>query len=182
MVHKSFLEDGDQGLSPCNFATTHSAQTNAFFHLAGLSCFQFLLCGGGLLIVNDSKWNGDGLKQHNRARTPHPEKQKKQLRPVKSACKFATTLLTVCILHIVSLFSLKGRPTPKNNRPNKSTVCANNFGTVCTNRPPLSLKNKQRQADGVAQTRCANCFYLGVFLCCWEGCPGYLVKLSDRNL
>ena len=38
---------------------------------------------------------------------------------------------------------MKGRPQ-KNTHPNKSTVCANNFGTVCTNCPPSSLLNKQK--------------------------------------
>ena len=34
---------------------------------------------------------------------------------------------------------MKGRPTPKTTHPNESTACANNFGTLCTNSPPLSL-------------------------------------------
>ena len=33
--------------------------------------------------------------------------------------------------------SHKGETHPRTIHPNKSTVCANNFGTVCTNSPPF---------------------------------------------
>ena len=46
---------------------------------------------------------------------------------------------------------------PKTTHPNKNTVCANNFGKVCTNCPPFPFKISRKQAKRV----CANCFYLG---------------------
>ena len=49
---------------------------------------------------------------------------------------------------------MQGRPTQKTTHPNKSTVCANNFGTICTNcRPPYPFKISRRHAKRV----CANC-------------------------
>ena len=42
---------------------------------------------------------------------------------------------------------MKGRPTrKKTTHPNKNTVCANNFGTVCTNCPPfVPLKQAEKR-------------------------------------
>ena len=48
---------------------------------------------------------------------------------------------------------MKGRPTQKTNHPNKSTVCTNNFGTICTNCPPFPFKISRTQAKII----CANC-------------------------
>ena len=56
---------------------------------------------------------------------------------------------------------MKGRPTPKNTHPNKNTVCANNFGTVCANCTPFPLKISRSAQKEFAQTVCANCFSLG---------------------
>ena len=62
-------------------------------------------------------------------------------------------------------------PAKKPPPPNKSAVCANNFGTVDTNCPPFfSLQNKQKGGRRV----CANCLckiafiWVGVF---WGGLP-----------
>ena len=50
-------------------------------------------------------------------------------------------------------------PIRKNTHPNKNTICANNFGTICTNCPPFFLSNKQKQKE-FAQTVCTKCFYM----------------------
>ena len=39
---------------------------------------------------------------------------------------------------------MKGRPTQKKRHPNKSTICANSFGTVCANSPPFSRENGRK--------------------------------------
>ena len=42
--------------------------------------------------------------------------------------------------HFKTFMSHEGETHPqKNTHPNQSTVCANNFGTICTNCPPSSL-------------------------------------------
>ena len=64
---------------------------------------------------------------------------------------------------IVWKYSWTGDPPEKATHPNKSTVCANNFGTVCTNCPPFSLENKQKRGRRV----CAKLFVQTVFI--WVG-------------
>ena len=61
----------------------------------------------------------------------------------------------------------EGETHPKKaTHPNNSTVCANNFGTVCTNCPP----NRRKE---FAQTVCANCFLgCGFFAYSWK-LPAY---------
>ena len=49
----------------------------------------------------------------------------------------------------------------KTTHPNKNTVCAKNFGTVCTNCPPFPLEQAENKQKEFAQTVCANCFYSG---------------------
>ena len=44
-------------------------------------------------------------------------------------------------------------PKKKTTHPNKNTVCANNFGTVCTNYPPFPFKTSRKGGSEV----CANC-------------------------
>ena len=53
-------------------------------------------------------------------------------------------------------------PNPPKQKEFAQTVYANNFGTVCANRPPLPFKisRKQRKKE-FAQTVCANSFYFG---------------------
>ena len=60
--------------------------------------------------------------------------------------------------------------TKKNTHPNnKNTVCANNFGTVCTTVAPFPFKVSRKHTERVVQTVCANGFCLGGWF--WGGLP-----------
>ena len=52
--------------------------------------------------------------------------------------------LRTCWGWYASQKSWRGDPPKKPTHLNKGTVCANNFGTVCTNCPPIS-QNKQKR-------------------------------------
>ena len=84
---------------------------------------------------------------------------------------------------ILSLSIMKGKPTQKNTHPNKSTICANNFGTICTNCPPFPCKTSRQQP----KRACTNClcilffnqFFIWVF-CFGVGClPLILTLFAD---
>ena len=71
--------------------------------------------------------------------------------------------------------SHEGKTHPKNHPPKQKefaqTVCANNFGTVCTHCPPFPFKISRKQTKEFAQTVCTNCFYLGGWFFGWVAFP-----------
>ena len=81
---------------------------------------------------------------------------------------------------------MKGRPTPNNTHPNKNTVCANNFGTICAKSPPFfPSKQAENGRKSFAQTVCANCFYLGGCFVGWVAFPSKITshrRLASRDL
>ena len=82
---------------------------------------------------------------------------------------------------------MKGKPTQKITHPNKNTVCASAFGTVCRNCAPFSSKTSRKQPERV----CANCLcklggFLGglpsvEYLCGKEGVFFFSSRIFDRT-
>ena len=80
----------------------------------------------------------------------------------------------------------EGKTHPKNHPPKwkqfTQTVCANNFGTICTNCPPFPFKISGKQTKEFAQTVCASSFYLGGWFFGWVAFPWFWGVEASKTL